>query len=424
MKSKLIFSITFLIFLSSNYLLSEIISLQKCLDSFDNQSTSLKKIELYEKIMDLQKKNQSGNFLPKLNLVGQISYQSETFKLPFDIPTIPIKEIPKDQYYTAIEIEQIIFDGFAITQNKKLEEEKLKSNVLLSQVENHKIKEQIVKLYFSILILEKQKETLSLFIDDLNTKRMQFESLFNNGVILKSDLNQIDVEMLKRRGDLLKLNIDITNLKNTIIILSQLKVANFELALPSEIPIHHPKATDRPEYSLLTQNQNVLNENKNLINSGYYPKIMAFGKLGYASPNPNNFFKTDFSSFYNVGIRFQFNIFDWGTNYRKKEILEQNQMMMKQDIENFDRNFKVQIDEEKNNIEKYQNLVDMDEKIIELQTENERIAWSQKMNGTITTNEYIIQNSNLLKSKISLDLNKFMKLNSEYNLLIKSNQLK
>jgi len=96
-----------------------------------------------------------------------------------------------------------------------------------------------------------------------------------------------------------------------------------------------------------------LETTKSQINSNYYPKVFAFAKLGYASPNPNNFFETDFSTFYNLGIRLKFEIYDWGKNKRTKEILTQNENILEKDKENFLRNFNSQINEELNNIKKY-----------------------------------------------------------------------
>lgn len=424
MKNKflIIFSLFgFLLF--PKVMFSEIVTLEDCLRSFEKNSTSEQKVQYYEAIKKLEKDNFAGEYLPKLNLVGQISYQSETIKLPFSSPLFPIKEIPRDQYYTALELDQLVFDGFAISNSRKISDKKFNINELSTKVESQKIKESIVKLYFSILLLQKQKEINLLVTQDLISKRKQFESMLANGVILKSDFNQIEIEILRRKEDLSKIESDLKTLNQSLKTLTKIENTSFELAVPNEKQIDAAEPGNRPEHKLLTESYQNINLNKSLINSNYYPKISAFAKFGYANPNPNNFFKVDFSTFYNVGIRLKFEIFDWNKNSRSKEILEQNQKILNEDKENFNRNFEIQIIEEKNNIQKYSELVSTDTEILKLQKEILTSAYSQLSNGTITMAEYINQFNNLERTQVNIEVNNILKLNSIYNYLIKSNQL-
>jgi outer membrane protein TolC len=423
MKNKLL-SLLFVVIIHFPVIsISEVITLENCLRRFEKNSTSEKKIELYSKIREIEQNNLSSEFLPKLNLVGQLSYQNETIKLPISSQLFPIKEIPKDQYYTAFEIDQLVFDGFAISRNKDLSKERYSVNQASVRVETHKIKENIIKLYFSILILQKQKEINLLVSQDLTAKKKQFESMLSNGVMLRSDFNLIEIELIKRNQELIKIENDIDYLKNSLKIISQIDVNKFELSIPNDLKTQEAKPDERPEYILLSKSQEMLEKNKSIINSNYLPKISAFGKIGYASPNPNNFFETEFSSFYNVGLRFKFELFEWNRNYRTKEILELNKKVIEKDKENFERNFSILISEEKKNIEKYEKLAEKDYLILSLQRDIVRTSLSQLTNGTITMTEYINQFNNLERTQISYEMNKILKLNSTYNYLIKSNQI-
>jgi outer membrane protein TolC len=222
---------------------------------------------------------------------------------------------------------------------------------------------------------------------------------------------------------LIKIENDIDYLKNSLKIISQIDVNKFELSIPNDLKTQEAKPDERPEYILLSKSQEMLEKNKSIINSNYLPKISAFGKIGYASPNPNNFFETEFSSFYNVGLRFKFELFEWNRNYRTKEILELNKKVIEKDKENFERNFSILISEEKKNIEKYEKLAEKDYLILSLQRDIVRTSLSQLTNGTITMTEYINQFNNLERTQISYEMNKILKLNSTYNYLIKSNQI-
>lgn len=406
-----------------NQLHSETILLKDFLNAFDKSSTGMKKVEYYEKIRNLEKDNISVEYLPKFNFSGQISYQSETITLPISSPLFPIEEIPKDQYYLGLEIDQLIFDGFAISGSKKVSDERYLLNESNTKIENKKQKELIVRLYFNILNLQKQKELILSIVQDLNSKRNQFESLLKNGVILKSDFNQIEIELIKRNQDLLRIENDLKKLQYAINEISQTNFVDFEAAVPVETSPGKAYLSSIPEFQLLKNNQKILEANKLVINSNYFPKIVAFAKIGYASPNPNNFFEVNFSTFYNVGVRLKFELFDWNKNFRSKEILSQNFKILDEELLNLERNFKIQINEEEHNIERYSKLAESDLSILDIQKDILKTSYSQLLNGTITMSEYLIHYNNCERTKLSYEINKLQQLNALYNYLAKSNQL-
>lgn len=425
MKNKLLIIFSFFGFLLfPKVIFSEIVTLEDCLRSFEKNSTSEQKVQYYESIKKLEKDNLAGEYLPKLNLVGQISYQSETIKLPFSSPLFKIPEISKDQYYSAIELDQLLFDGFAISNSRNLSDSKFELNETTTKLESYKIKENIVQLYFGIIILQKQKEINLLVTEDLKTKKKQFESMLSNGVILKSAVSQVDIELIRRQQELAKLNYDINSYKSTLKTLTQVESNEFELTLPNDLSIDEAKPSNRPEYILFTKNTLLMEKTKAQINSNYYPKVSAFAKVGYASPNPNNFFETDFSTFYNIGIRLKFELYDWGKNSRNKNIITQNEKIIEEDKENFLRNFNSQINEELNNLNKYDENILKDTEILNLQKEILNSSFSQLSNGTITMAEYLSQFNSLERAQVNLEINKILKLNSIYKYNYKINNLK
>jgi len=259
-------------------------------------------------------------------------------------------------------------------------------------------------------------------IEDLNSKEKQLNSMYENGVILKSSINQLEVEILRRNEDLNKIDFDIQKIKKTIALLCGIDNGNFEVTQPTNLDEIAVTIDNRPEISLLESNNNLLELNKSLINSNYLPKISAFAKFGYASPNPNNFMKTEFSTFYNVGIRIKWEIFDWNKNYYSKQIINQNQEIIKLEHENYSRNFNIAINDEQNNILKYQKNIENEMKVKTLQENILKEAYSQLTNGIITMSEYISHYNNLERTNLTIEMYKIQKLQSIYNIYIKSNK--
>lgn len=56
--------------------------------------------------------------LPQITLSGKASYQSDATTLPFDLPGVSFKGMPKDQYQVLVEIRQNLWDG-GIIRNRK-----------------------------------------------------------------------------------------------------------------------------------------------------------------------------------------------------------------------------------------------------------------------------------------------------------------
>jgi outer membrane protein TolC len=395
--------------------------LDELLTIFERNSTSEAKKEYFKKINEYELENLSKEYYPKLNLLGQIQYQSETFELPIHIPTFTLPKIPLDQYYSAIEFEQLIFDGLAISKSKDLSNEKAIINDFSSEVDKQKLKETITSLFFNIIALNKQKSIISTAIDDLKNKLKLLNSMLSNGVLLKSSVNQLEVEIIRRNEDLIKTDYDIKKIKKALAILCGLSDDNFDLTQP--INLDEIKITDesRPEIKLFQANSQALELNNSLINSNYLPKLSAFAKFGYANPNPNNFMKTEFSTFYNVGIRLKWEIFDWNKNYNSKQIISQNQEILKLDEENFNRNFKIAINEEQNNILKYEKNIESELKVKILQENILQEANSQLNNGLITMSEYLSHYNNLERTNLTIEMYKILKLQAIYNIYIKTN---
>ena len=156
--------------------------------------------EIYTQSSELSMKNMQTRWLPNAELNAQATYQSDVFALEIDLPiSIDLPEMSKDQYKTTVDVNQLIYDWGRIKSAKQLENTNLKVNQQNTQVELNKIKDQINKFYFAILILQRNEELLNVMLNDLETKGKTIESGVKNGVLLSSDLSALKAEKIKVR---------------------------------------------------------------------------------------------------------------------------------------------------------------------------------------------------------------------------------
>ena len=116
----------------------------------------------------------------------------------------------------------------------------------------------------------------------------------------------------------------------------------------------------------------------------------------------------------------QWTPFDWFNNSRKQEILEINKSFVNIEKENFDKNLKISLIKDSEDIEKYNMLITRDEDISSRQKLIVAEYFSKLKNNTITITDFLNQFNQQTQTEISLKLHKLQKLNALINLLTKS----
>src|SRR5690606_6208245 len=77
----------------------------------------------------------------------------------------------------------------------------------------------------------------------------------------------------------------------------------------------------RPEYLVFDARKNQLENMEAMKSLQLMPKVSAYAQLGYSYPGLN-FFENQSDTYYMLGGRFSWALFDWGKTKKEKEILE------------------------------------------------------------------------------------------------------
>ena len=104
-------------------------------------------IDLLAGSNELKLKNLNKNWLPVININGQVSYQSDVTKveiaLPAGFPPLEMPVLDKDWYKLSLDVNQAIWDGNVTNYKKKLEEVNLQVDQTSVKAELYKLKERI-----------------------------------------------------------------------------------------------------------------------------------------------------------------------------------------------------------------------------------------------------------------------------------------
>jgi len=392
----------------------------QCFEAAEKNYPKADEKQLIEEETHLKLENIQAEWYPQIDLNAQTTYQSDVVEIdmgnslpfPVDIPT-PAQY----QYKATLDVNQKIYDGGVIKTSKNLEEISGKTRNQSVDVTIHQVKQQVSQVFFGILLLRKQQAIVENTIQELAEKKKSARAGVERGVLLPSDLKSIQAELLKLEQTKEELK---RKIRANIQILNKLTGLGLNsehaFALP-DIKLTDSLKLSRPEHELFRLQKGQIEMNKSLVKSQKHPKVFAFGQVGYGRPGLN-MLEDEFDSFYMLGIKFQWNIWDWKQNSRKRQILDVQKNTVDVARKTFNKNLTVNLESILADIENYREAIDRDERIISLRKEVAKSAKSKLENGTITSSEYISELNQLKNAQIQHEKHRIELQKAKMNYLL------
>src|SRR4030095_9791534 len=173
------------------------LTLQQAYDLAQQNYPLIKQRELIKLTSEYSVDNLGKGFFPQINLLGQATYQSAVTQVKLPAPGIFIEPLSKDQYRIIGDLNQLIYDGGAIKQQKNIQELSGDVEEQRVEVELYKLKERINQIFLGVLFLDEQLKQVDLVKADLNNGTKRVEAQVNNGTAFRSNLNVLQAELLK-----------------------------------------------------------------------------------------------------------------------------------------------------------------------------------------------------------------------------------
>lgn len=379
------FWILLLIF-TKNYA-QETITLAECYQLARENYPLIKRQDLIKKSAEYNVENALRGYLPQISITGQATYQNDVTQFPIKLPNVTVDPLSKDQYKIFADVNQTIYDGGMIKNQKKVAEIQSEIQTQQLEVELDKMKERINQLYFGILLTDKQLAQLQLTKTDISLGIKKAEAQLQNGVIFRSNLDVLKAELVKTEQK----QIELQSVKeNYLQMLSYFIKKNIDpntsLVTPEKALI--TETNNRSELKLFDAQKSLLETQKKLINSKNTPKLGAFFQGGYGKPG-FNMLKNEFDVFYIAGVRLNIPISGFYTKKNDLNLLKNQAQDIDIQKENFLFNLNFTEIQQKNELEKIQQLIDKDDELITLRKSIKKASLSQMENGVINSNDYL-----------------------------------
>ena len=417
---KCIFLIISLLLLPFQGVTQKYVTLEQCYEWSVLNAPTFLQINKYEQLADIKQLEALWSYLPKFEINGKASYQDPVLNIEspdgMPLPLFPI--FPNDSYQFTFDLTMPVYDGGITSNTKKYN--KLTSNLdfVKTEITLFQLKERISKIYLSVFFVDENIEIINLYINSLSADIEKVASLVNNGVMLKSNLDVLEMEKLKIEQQRIEWQ---AQRKYLIAMLGEYTGNDLNaavLTLPEVTVVNTELTTLRPEIEAFMLQIESLNYQKKMVSGESYPKLSLFATGGYARPT-YNMFNVDFGWQYMVGATLKVPLMNWFKTKWGHDYITIQQGLIDLQKSDYEMNNRVQMLQKLSDIEKYSQMLEQDDAIVKKYNNIVFTAKTQLEEGVITVNDYLKELNNQSEALLKQKLHKLQLLQAkiEFNAL-------
>ena len=381
----------------------------------------IKQKDLISKSAFLTIDNINTAYLPQLSLNGQASYQSDVTSIKIPIAGANITPLSKDQYKFWGELNQLIYDGGIIKNQKQLQDRSSLVDDQKIEVEMYKLKDRINQLYLGVLLLDAQLSQANLSKENIQIGLNTVTAQLTNGTVFKSAVLVLEAQLLQTDQRVVELK---SNKKALLQVLSLFIQQSISESVKLEKPIVADlidTTINRPELKLYAYQDSFWHVQNQMVTAKSNPRLSLFAQGGYGKPGLN-MLNNEFALFGIGGVRLNWSLSNLYTHKREHEIVILNQKMNEVQKDVFVFNTNTQLTQQMEEIKKLNELSKIDAKIVEVRSNITAASKAQLENGVINSNDYLREINAEDQTKNNYILHQIQLLQAKLNYLtIKGN---
>lgn len=403
-------------------------TLDECQRAAEKHYPIIKRYDLIAKTTDLTVKNIQKGWLPQVTAAAQATYQSAVAAWPdhlqsmFQQVGLKMKGLRKDQYKLSIDVQQPIYDGGAISGQRKIASQEGKVQEAENEVNLYQVRRRVNELYFSLLLLDEQIKLNDDVKALLQSSEQKLSAMVKGGTAATSDYENVRAERLsaEQANESLK---------------AQKEMLSRMLSLFCGIEITHlqkPKALDavvstntRPEIRLFDNQLRLSETQEKALDARLKPHLGLFAQGYYGYPGLNMFedmMQHKWSLNGLVGVKLSWNIGALYTHKNDKARLRLQREQIENAREVFLFNNSIDEIQQKENVNRYRKMMQNDDEIIDLRTHIRKAAESKLAHGIIDVNSLLREINNENAAKAQQAIHEIDMLKEMYNLKFTNNE--
>ena len=403
-------------------------TLEECQLAAEKNYPMIKQYDLISQTTQLTIKNIMKGWLPQIAIAAQATYQSdvtswpESMKATFQQLGVNMKGLSKDQYKVGIDLQQTIYDGGTISNQRSIARQEEKVQKAQVETNLYQVRKRVNEMYFSLLLLNEQIKLNDDVKALLLSSEKKLASMLKGGTIATSDFENIRAERLSVEQQNESLKSQQQMLQHLLSTFCGIKVSNVQKPAPFETTISMNK---RPEMLLFDNQLKLSSIKEKALNSQVRPKLGIFAQGFYGYPGLNMFedmMNRKWSLNGMVGVKLSWNIGALYSLKNDKAKLRLQREMTENAREIFLFNNQLEGIQQNENIKRYHTMKQADDEIIMLRTNIRKAAESKLSHGIIDINNLLREINNENAAKIQQTIHDIEMLKEMYNLKYTNNE--
>ncbi len=369
-------------------------TLEECQLAAENNYPLIQQMDLIRQTTDLTVQNIQKGWLPQVSASAQATYQSAVTAFPDQMQSmyqqmgINMQGLKKDQYRVGIDVQQTVYDGGAIKNQKEVIRQKGNVEAAQNEVNLYNVRKRVNEMYFALLLLDDQIQLNRDLQELLNGNEKKLSSMFKNGTAAESDYQNIKAERLNVIQQLTNLQSQRQTMARMLSVFCGMEITN--PVKPKAVSL--TQGNNRPELRLIDAQIRLVDAQEKALNSALMPRFGVFAQGFYGYPGYNVFedmMHRQWSLNGMIGARLSWNIGALYTrkNDKAKLNVQRSMFNVQRDVFLFNNNLeKIQQSE---SIDRFRRLMAEDEEIITLRSQVRKAAESKLRHGIIDVNDLL-----------------------------------
>lgn len=403
-------------------------TLEECQKAAEKNYPLIKQYGLIAQTTELTVSNIQKEWLPKIAVSAQATYQSNVVAWPERIQSIyqqmglAMKGLKKDQYKMAIDLQQTLYDGGTIASKQAIARQEAKVQEAENQTKLYQVHHRVNEMYFALLLLNEQIKLNNNVKSLLLASENKLAAMVKSGTAATSDLDNIKAERLSAEQQYTSLKAEQQMLQHILTTFCGIKVENVQKPTPVSTDI---LTNNRPELQLFNSKLKLSEAQEKALNTRLHPTLALFAQGYYGYPGMNMFndmidHKWRLNGI--VGVKLSWNVGALYTRKNDKARLRLQRELIENEREVFLFNNSMEQIRQNSNINRFKTMMQTDKEIIALRTNVRKAAESKLLHGIIDVNSLLREINNENAAKVQWVIHEIDMLKEMYNLKYTNNQ--
>jgi len=403
-------------------------TLEECQKAAEKNYPLIKQYGLIAQTTELTVSNIQKEWLPKIAVSAQATYQSNVVAWPERIQSIyqqmglAMKGLKKDQYKMAIDLQQTLYDGGTIASKQAIARQEAKVQEAENQTKLYQVHHRVNEMYFALLLLNEQIKLNNNVKSLLLASENKLAAMVKSGTAATSDLDNVKAERLSAEQQYTSLKAEQQMLQHTLTTFCGIKVENVQKPTPVSTDT---LTNNRPELQLFNSKLKLSETQEKALNTRLHPTLALFAQGYYGYPGMNMFndmidHKWRLNGI--VGVKLSWNVGALYTRKNDKARLRLQRELIENEREVFLFNNSMEQIRQNSNINRFKTMMQTDKEIIALRTNVRKAAESKLLHGIIDVNSLLREINNENAAKVQWAIHEIDMLKEMYNLKYTNNQ--